>query len=169
MATHVWSVACYKASLDRYTNRISLLDVVEEIVISKGQDLPFSLEERVFFPFHSEIVSLFRRSDLAMPERSKCRIELHSPDANVLAEREFELDFFPPPITRVRTIFRLDAFPYRGLGMYHWNIHLEKDDGWQLVAEVPVILRVETEADSQPAAQEQTKKRKKRKPGRASA
>ena len=143
MAEHVWSVLCYSKSIDKETNVISLLHVIEKIELEE-EELEAALAEKgpVVFPIQMELVSWWVRSDYAQPEMTTTfRLatvmpsgeEVYQPFSNINLEKR----------TGWRHIIRFSNFPFRGLGLY-WLV-LEKmvsqePDAWQRVARIPVEL-----------------------------
>ncbi len=107
MIDHVWSVLCRRSSIDRETNNISLFDVVEQLQLFEGSEVPSS----VAGPF--EIVSLWTRS--AEPTRGEAQISLRGPSGRLLIPpllQEIDLR----EARRLRARQRLSLIPIEGSG-----------------------------------------------------
>lgn len=143
---HLWTIVCLRAVLDRYTNRLSLLEVIDELTIVAGQKVPSSLEEKAALPLHLEVATQWERSDLKIPEGGEYRIELVTPTQETGAVGELRVDLTAAP--RSRVILRFDRLPLAGLGRYRFVVH-KKEDGqsdWEVVDEVPLYLKLEEPA-----------------------
>jgi hypothetical protein len=144
MAEHVWSVLCYSKSIDKETNVISLLHVIDKIGLEQSEELGATLAEKgpVIFPIQMDLVSWWVRSDYSQPERTTTvRLvtvmpsgeKLYQPLSNIDLERR----------TSWHYIIKFTNFPFRGLGLY-WlafeKMVSQEPDTWQRVARIPVEL-----------------------------
>ncbi len=136
MIDHVWSVLCRRSSIDRETNNISLFDVVEQLQLFEGSEVPSS----VAGPF--EIVSLWTRS--AEPTRGEAQISLRGPSGRLLIPpllQEIDLR----EARRLRARQRLSLIPIEGSGVHVFSIErrLHGRERWDEVATIPVdvVLR----------------------------
>src|SRR5262245_60174861 len=77
MAKHVWSVLCYKGVVDQFTNQVSLLDVTETVVVKLLEPVPQATDAEtndVRLPMNLHLVTLWIRSNLAVPEECDTRV-----------------------------------------------------------------------------------------------
>lgn len=134
---HLWTIVCLTAVLDKYTNRISLLEVIDEITISEG--------EEVALPLHLEVASQWERSRFDTPEDGFCRVQVFTPAGELSGGGELPVDLSAAP--RSRTILRFEAFPLAGLGKYCFRVS-QRHSGqkeWKAVGEVPLYVKREEE------------------------
>ncbi len=140
MAEHVWSVLCHKGCLDKYTNQVSLLDVIETLAITLLEPLPEKLP--VNFPLQLQLVSFWTRSKTGVPEMARCRLHLAIPDGSkVKTTTELEIDL--KQAARSRTFFRMNALPYHGPGLYSFVVeqYNEATKKWKRVARIPLEIQ----------------------------
>lgn len=157
---HLWTVVCLRAVLDRYTNRLSLLEVLDELMVLAGQKLPDSLEAKTALPLHLEVVVQWERSAIENPERGECQVELFTPTGERAGAGELDVDLQAAP--RSRLILRFDKLPLAGLGRYRFVVS-KKEDGqtdWELVDEIPLYVKLEETESPSTAVTSQPKKKK---------
>jgi hypothetical protein len=144
MAEHVWSVLCYSKSIDKETNVISLLHIVEKIGLEDSEELEAALVEKgpVVFPVQMDLVSWWVRSDYSQSEKTTTvRLVTVMPSGEELYQPLSKIDL--EKRTGWRHIVRFTNFPFRGLGLY-WLVFEKRvpqePDAWQRVARIPVEL-----------------------------
>lgn len=138
MAKHIWSVLCTRGVLDRYTNNVSLHDVVEEIAITPSRPMPDALGA---FPASLSLVSLWVRSEADTPETVQTRMRLLAPDGTKVAEGSVVVDMTTHK--RSRYFSHLTAMPFKGDGVYQFVVEqLVGDQDWREVASVPLEVTV---------------------------
>lgn len=155
MAHHVWSVLCYKAPIDKDTNEVSLLNVVENLTIHTTEA---ELQKRVESlkegeqallppPGNLELVSWWVRSDFDIPEEGvRARVALRLPDGREQLTEERTIDLQERSGFRLK--YRVPGIPFGGVGAYWFEVQqceMSEDqtaDGWRIMARVP--LRVYT-------------------------
>ena len=132
MAKHVWSVLCYKCSIDRSTNSVSLLEVLEALQVGADPS-----DERALVAQRCELASLWRRTEWETPEKSFSRVRVLAPDSTLIATAQSEVDLVSA--TRSRLVVQLSAFPLMGPGIYEFLVDGSSDGtSWEEVARVPV-------------------------------
>jgi len=165
MADHVWTVLCRRAVLDRFDNTVSMFDTIEEIKFETEKALP-PAHEWSQFPIQVMLVTFLVRSDLAIPEQSRLKIEMFSPQNETYeAPTIIEVDLIEHLKSRHFTL--LKSLPFKGRGQHRFVISLECSDGtWERVAEVPVMVEGKQKDPLQPevfsGARNSTKKKPKR-------
>ena len=144
MAEHIWSVLCYKGCIDKFTEQISLLEVVEALTVPYGSS-PAELME-TGLDVSLQLVSLWMRSGIEIPEVAYSRLSLQVPDGSIAERDELEVDLRKRP--RIRTFFKMAALPFRGIGLY--TLIIEQRDGandcWKQVAGIPLEIGTEPES-----------------------
>lgn len=146
MPSHIWSVVCYKGSLDSFTNQVSLIDIIENINVRLGNELVAVVAsgKTPMLPIKMEVVSFWERSERDTPESFEMRVALLCPDGTQRTPNQaFRPDLRTAP--RARTFNRLDRFPYRGPGKYMFQIQCRdgEQDEWVTAGTVPVDVILE--------------------------
>lgn len=132
MAEHLWSVLCHKASIDRDSNVVSLLEVAESFEIG---GIP--KDAKVVVPLNLELVSFWTRSKPEERETATSRYWLVEPDGTRFSGGESTIDLTTGG--RSRTIVRMNGLPLTGPGVYTFNVDLKGPDGrWMEVAKIPL-------------------------------
>lgn len=134
MIDHIWTVPCRQAIIDRDTNLVSLLNVIEQVTI------PEKPRSEGIVPVQVEVVSLWQRSDPGVPSESRARVTFRSPTGEDLAAGEFELDLSQWQRLRTRHCFR--GLPVREEGQYRFSVELWQGSGaqWEEVASIPMEI-----------------------------
>jgi hypothetical protein len=144
MAEHVWSVLCYKGCIDKFTDQISLLDVVELLPVSFERS-PMELRESGL-DVQLQLVSLWTRSKPESPEVAHTRVSLLTPDRSIEGQDEQVVDL--QRCSRIRTFFKMTALPFRDFGVYVFVV--EQSDGtrdrWREVARIPLEIGSQPES-----------------------
>jgi hypothetical protein len=143
MGQLAWAALCYKALVDRQSQQISVIDIIDELNIrlEPGQEPP-SGEELSSFGMRAEFVALWRRSDPEIPEALKIYMEIFTPSGMSVFRHDSEIDLINWP--RNRFIGRLQHFPLLGEGTYRfvtssWDTDREE---WAPGHEVPIVVRI---------------------------
>ena len=131
MIRHVWSVACRKSVIDKESNNISFYDVVEQVNLTP----PPKTEFPTVIPFEHELVSLWSRGE-DDPEEGLYRLRWVGPDGTV--QHELTQDIDVTQHQRMRTRARSNGFHIAGEGEHHWEVALQTNEGWNIVARVPI-------------------------------
>ena len=98
MAKHQWSVLCNRTLVDKDTNAMSIIDIVEEMVyftpneLKKAQTEDAGLANQTFHTKGLKVVSLWLRSDLEKEEVGGARIEVRNPIGASHGNDDFSLD-----------------------------------------------------------------------------
>lgn len=141
MAIHIWTVLCTKASIDKTSNIVSLLEVVEQMNVG---GIPEDKRDDVgVAPTRLELVSLWMRSDLDVPERKLMRFKLLQPDDSIVEGGQFEVNLTEE--SRLRMVVKLNNFPIKGEGIYYFITEFmpEEDGNWEEVSRLPLVVRFE--------------------------
>lgn len=120
---------------------MSLLEVIERLRFRgpAGEGL---------IPIQLELVTLWGRTELDRPARSRGRLRVVGPDGSQLTDPViYDIDL--TKFVRLRSQNRMNAFPVRAGGKYMFHVELENEGQWEQVARVPLdVVReiVETES-----------------------
>lgn len=163
---HLWSVLCRHASVDKDSNLLSLLDVVEAITMQFQPTVPDPGGAHVL-PIPMELVTHWGR-DTKQAKADKFRIIFRTPrDPQPQMQPEGTVEF-PPGESRIRTIAKVQGFIWRGMGTYTYLMQVHDKGGWKTVAEIPFELKPAPTPTVAPilvaASRKKTRKRRKRRP-----
>jgi hypothetical protein len=152
VAKHIWSVLCSQGVLDKYTNNVSLFNVLEEMTIKPTGPLP---EGDKAFPTSLSLVTLWVRSDPATPEIAQAQMKFVAPDGTVITQATTEIDLTIHQ--RHRYFSRLEVMPFRGTGIYEFVIEQRIEEQWREEARVPLELKLsEVQKPAQPPVAQPT-------------
>lgn len=157
MAELHWSLLCRRGIVDKFTNYLSLLEVVNEILVDEISEpadsgAPAEAQQAPGMILDSQLVSLWTRSDPSTPERFWQRVTVTTPDGETHGSPEDRLEGDLSTHQRTRLLTGMKVIPYRGPGIYVFNIFYaqsENDEG-ELVDRVPLDIKVKNmdEADT---------------------
>lgn len=143
MARHVWTVLCDRALIDKNSQKISLIDTVEQLVVLDEDRKTRNLgaDDNVAIRTALVLVSYFWRSDPEQPETSHLRVMVVDPHGKRIPPSSDSL----VPLEehqRVRCIIKVGSFPLRGEGTYNFHVQTRPNEGsrWKTVARIPLIL-----------------------------
>jgi len=148
MAELRWSILCYRGCVDKFSNMLSLLDVTDEITIEAIMD---PVPENPSVTLNLQLVSLWRRSEVEQPEKLWSTFTVRMPDGNIfLAAEPLEIDL--ESNSRTRLIFRIQAIPFAGIGIYWFIIGAaNRPDGpFEPAAMVPLEVKLREVASISP-------------------
>lgn len=147
MARHVWSVVCYKASIDNQDNNVSLLEVLEQITL---QEDPFSADDASsqhgnvtpMLGAKHQLCTLWMRDDPRKPELSYTRMRVLSPQQQDIGSVVRSIDLRAS--RRSRMILQARALPYKGPGFYEFVVEWGAGENgpWSQVASIPLEVRL---------------------------
>jgi phage-related baseplate assembly protein len=139
MIHHVWTVLCWRSSIDQARNNISLLEIVEEMTL---RNIPTeSLSKGVLSPIELQLVTLWTRGDPDSPCSGKGRIQFLNPSGDVLSEVERNIDL--QNSMRRRLILAIEGLPLKGEeGRYIFRVQLQEGEAWKDVAQIPLEVKI---------------------------
>jgi hypothetical protein len=138
-----WAVLCRSSSIDRDSNILSLLNVVDGIDFSPSDD--DTPDENIpSLPIEVTAVSLWWRSDLNTEESGYQRVLVKKPDGSFfdLPSHEIKINLAGNS-RRFRSRVHFGALPYAGTGLYQFIIQYrsqETNDEWQDAGSVPLEI-----------------------------
>lgn len=135
-----WTILAQSSAVDQTKNSLSIFDIVEEITIQIGGQLP----DQFVFPVNMMLVSLWERDKMGESADLKLRIRLKDPKDEILFNNEASLHM-DPHHKRSRLLVQLQGMPVRGEGTYLYEIvsmEPEKTGGKELVASVSVQVKI---------------------------
>ena len=134
----IWAILCERVAIDRETNNLSLFNVIEEVAVPAQP--PLSLSEAIpkgVISTTFELVVLWVRSDLDVPERGLGRIRIQIPEVSEEITQEHEVDL--SQFLRLRSRLRLPGLPAGGEGIYRFIIEGKPPgEDWNQMFELPL-------------------------------
>lgn len=142
MAKHRWSVLCRRGIVDKYTNLLSVFEVVDELT-TEGDPPEVPLPPHVGVTVESQLVSMWDRSEREKPEAFWQTVILTGPDGQSEGSGvKIEGKLLDHP--RVRLLLTIKAIRFYGAGTYNFNIYYSKTGKvkGKLVSQVPLEIKV---------------------------
>lgn len=133
MLRHVFSVACQSASVDQFSNTLSMHNTLERVNVQSPTQLQIT-DPPVGIAFEATIVSVWY-NDGEIDEESKQRITLLAPDGRTFNPHDAAMIVKASQVHRM--IAKIQALPYFGSGRYWFEVSLFKKHGWEPVAKLP--------------------------------
>lgn len=134
MIKHVWSIVCSDSILDKDSNNITLVKVLERLVIGTSK-FPVTV------PLPMQIVSTWVRENLDEPAEGYVRVRNIPPDGvEIVDPIEYKVDL--TNTYRHRQVVKIGAFAVKAPGVMRIvvEIRLQPVGQWQAVAEVPIEI-----------------------------
>jgi hypothetical protein len=137
MIDHVWTVLCQRSLIDRNSNNVTLIEIIEQLNIT-GREDPIVVQMPM------ELVSLWTRRDPETRARGRYRISFIEPD-NAMTLEPYVADIDLTNHSRFRTRARMGGFPIRRAGRHKFRVDLqvEGEEEWRQIVEVPVQVNIE--------------------------
>ena len=141
MPEHAWSLLCSRTIIDKETNQVSIIDVVEGITV--GLEAPLSTLDKPRIPLHFELVTLWNRSEPDTPEKAVGKYKLTGPKGEALTDQEIEIDL--SQFKRFRSTLKAESLPLPSAGTFLFTVLLRGEDGdsWQKVGHAPLEVTIE--------------------------
>jgi len=139
----IWAVLCQQSLLDRDTNNISLINMIEEIQITA---MPPQVEadasgSALLAGNVVELVVLFGRSDFNTPEKGRGRVRLQTPNGTSSNAHEFEVDLTHNLKHRFR--LKIPGIPIDGEGIYYFLVDCKTDaNNWEEKFVLPLEVNI---------------------------
>ncbi len=149
---HIWSILSQSSSIDRDTNRLSLLNVLEEVTLKqpgnqedkkKKELLPS--QQPIGIPLNFQIVNLLERLD----DKEKghlikdAELEFIDPQGKSLLKKNFEMNFLKG-FKRLRYIINMNGLNITTAGTYNFHLRIRefKDSPFKEVARLPLDIKL---------------------------
>jgi hypothetical protein len=139
-----WSVLCQAISIDRFSNAVSLFNVLEEITYTPQGPLPDPLPALLYIPLNAQVASLWTRDDLDTPEVGRARLRLVSPSGpgpDLKEGGEYEVDL--TVAKRHRQVATVATLPWTENGLYYFLVERQAEAHWEEVGRLPLEVRLE--------------------------
>jgi hypothetical protein len=127
---HLWTMICSFAVIDRETNNVSLLNIIEQLHIT-GEPV-----ENGLLPVNIDVITLWEKEQ-DDEQQTRSRLSLFAPDGIVLGQWEAEVNF--EQFSRNRAKITFQGFPIPQAGTYLYVVETISEAGeWYQVANVPI-------------------------------
>jgi hypothetical protein len=150
MATHIWTLVCEQALVDRFSNNLTIINVVEQFSITLERIGEAPAEEVTpTVPCTFTVVTMWHRSDPSVEEESSVRVRLVSPSGKLVTkEQELRLEL-KGERTRARHIANYRGVPISENGDYKVQAQrLEKSGRWKTEATVLIPVQIKIDEPS---------------------
>ena len=143
----IWAILSENAIVDRQSNNISLIEVIDELTVPVPPPQVVSQSgEQLQIPFSFCLSILFARTDIGVAEKGRYSVTIIGPDGVKSESRELDVDLMEN--LRSRSIGRMGEFPLPLTveGQYSFKIDVKSvDSDWKEAFELP--LRVNFQRD----------------------
>lgn len=139
MARLVWAVFCQQALVDKFSNTLSIINVLEELHVSRPPE-PASRNARPAAQMQCAVVSLWERTNPTEPESGKVRLRLVGPDGKKQLEALQLIDL--TAYRRTRLIVELPFIPVVGEGIYRIDVYAGSGDVLRKAGSISYELHV---------------------------
>ena len=132
---NLWNILCTQAVIDKDSNNISLLNVIERITI-QARPTPGGI-----FPYRMDLASFWTRDNPKVPEKEGVsRISLKSPSDNTLGSWEIGVNLSRHSNSRSK--LQLLTLPIGEAGIYKFMVEYRasKRGRWKKAGEVPLEI-----------------------------
>lgn len=137
---HIWSILCRNAIVDKDTNNVSLLDVIERIIFTPKQKL--AENKKLPTPVVEELTLVSSWFSEKKERNVEMLVELHTPSKKQI--KIFEKVFsFPENKKRMRTFVKIRGLGFKKSGDYFFLIKQKDEQRYKLVAEIPLEIKIE--------------------------
>ncbi len=142
---HVWTVICMQSVIDRDSNNLSLIEVLEQFqLVPPAGVKPTDCR----MPFNMQWVTLWSRSEGEEPSKHRARDTVLAPSGKRLFRREYEVDLVGTPRNRVRRGLVGLRLPESGEYLFVTEHRTESRQSWKKASVVPIQVKVGVESGS---------------------
>ena len=137
MIRYVGAVFCRQVIVDKATDAVSVMELIDTIQISGKRD---SSSQTISIPFKWALMTIWTRHEWDTPVESQVRIQLITPDGDVIAENIETVDLSERIGKQLIGIS--DTFVAKGSGIYEWRIYRKDDDEEEWIEEARLPVNV---------------------------
>ena len=142
MPKHRWSILCLRGAIDKYSNELSILLVKDELTIPPIlQPLPANPVLSV----ELQLVSTWDRDAVQQPEKFWTSVSVTTPNGEDFLVGDSILSASLEDKVKTRLIYQFETIPYRGTGLYQFNVEVGDDPAgpFRAVAHVPLEIKTQ--------------------------
>ena len=149
----VWAILCKDTIVNRDTNNMTLVEVIEElnVVASPPQGTPVpELGFSAVLDLH--LVSLWVRTEPSVPEKGQARFKAVTPKGREVVTAEAEVDLTEGPRLRADGHLLESPFPFSDDGTYFFKIEMRTPESdWEEVYELPLWVQIQDHRAPEPS------------------
>lgn len=139
MAEHVWTVLCYRGSVDKDVGNVSLLHVIEELRFAEEEGVILESMQQAdarAVGIDMQLVSWWVRTDFTQPEQAQARITLLMPNGKEMESAQLPVNLTES--TGFRWKMHLPALPFVGFGLYWFVVEKLEGKHWRAMTRIPL-------------------------------
>jgi len=141
MAKLNFAVICGRAIIDRATNLLSIIDIVEEFTIKVPAEASKDASAVYLLQNPMDLVLDFSRSQANAPETLRVRVRAFAPNGNELGGSEIDIDL--QSTSRSRGFVKMSGLPISSEGIFTFDVQaLEPNDNWLTVTKVTMPVKI---------------------------
>jgi hypothetical protein len=132
MAKLKWAIICERAIIEKETNNLSLISLIEEVRLTSEPPQTTAQGKTMLVPHKFVVVQFWMRSDPDKPEIAETRSRLIAPDGKAYgtALQRIDLERF----NQIRVATNSPGFPWFGHGDYTIEFQVKLERGkWRTV------------------------------------
>ncbi len=142
MIKNIWSILCKQSIIDRETNNLSILDILEEIKVNINPEKSLKIKDiDIPININYEFISLWKRDTSSSVEKFTLQLSIHDPQKKVIKTFNQEV-IFQQGITNHRSIFRISGFLATTSGEYLFKIKVlenQKENYQEIPLKIDII------------------------------
>lgn len=144
-----WSILCRRALIDKFTNYLTIVDVMNEASLDKIGETP-SGEQGILL--NCQLVSLWTRNIPSESEKFWQVVTMTTPDGET-PDYQIRLEGDLENHQRTRLVVRLSTVKYGGPGTYYFNVRCAETEtgAGELTARVPFELKLNPPSNEPPS------------------
>lgn len=148
----VWAILCKDTIVNRDTNNMTLVEVIEELnVVASPPQEPSGPELGFSTVLDLHLVSLWVRTAPSVPEKGQARFKAVTPSGREVASAEAEVDLTEGPRLRADGHLLESPFPFSDDGIYLFKIEARTaESDWEEVYELPLWVQIQGDNSSEP-------------------
>ena len=141
----VWAILCKNTIVNRDTNNMTLVEVVEEInVVAEPPEESTADEPGFSTVLDIHLVTLWTRTDPSVPEKGQARFTVLTPKGRTVSSSELEIDLTEGPRLRADGHLLESSFPFSNDGIYLFKIEAKATETqWEEMYELPLWVRIQ--------------------------
>jgi hypothetical protein len=143
---HIWSVLCRHSIIDRETNNISIIDVLEGVQIKRPTTKAAEKGGgKTALPISCEVISFFQNFNQNKDCKFKNRLDVVLP-GNITEQGKENEVVLPIGPKRLRHRNRITKIPFTVSGTYTLLVKIQEENSeYKTVAELPLDITINNE------------------------
>lgn len=143
---HIWTLLCQRAIIDKKSNNLSLVDVVETVKVPL-KNFENGKIFKILFP--CQIVSFWSKDEAIMSISTQIRLVFYAPGDKKISQMIFPVHI-ASEMKFARSIINLNFLPITVSGEYILEIQQQKNRKYEVQARVPFLVNIEVKGKKIP-------------------